>query len=265
MACLSAALRSGSSGNSILVRTESATLVVDLGMSGRQFERALDRFDLTPSQIDGILLTHEHRDHLSGLGVVMRRHHIPLYVTLPTLEAALPDLGTVDHERIHLILPEQTFVVRDTPIRAFPVPHDAADPVGFRIGSRSGDVGIATDLGSFAPAVREHLKGCRTVHLEANYDEAMLWNGPYTMRLKRRIAGADGHLSNPESAQAALWLLRHGTEAFALSHLSRENNLPHLALSQVCELLEAAGARLDRDVRVRTSERYACSAPFVFE
>lgn len=265
MTCFSVSLRSGSSGNATFVRTESARLVVDLGLNGKRFAMALEEFDEDPNQIDAILLTHEHIDHISGIGVVMRRHRIPLYTTLSTFNKAEAQLGKIDYDLVHLIVPSNPFTVRDTEIMAFPTSHDAVDPVGFRISSRHGDVGVMTDTGEFDHYARENLKGCKVVFLESNYDQDMLWNGDYPYPLKVRIDGRSGHLSNYEAGQAACFLLENGTEALALSHLSQENNLPDLALQTVSEALQEIGAKPDVDVRVRVSERYHCSVPYILE
>lgn len=265
MSCFSVSLRSGSSGNSTFIRTESARLIVDLGLNGKRFAMALEEFDEDPNQIDAVLLTHEHIDHVSGVGVVMRRHKIPLYTTLSTFNKAEALLGKIDYDLVHLIVPGNPFTVRDTEILAFPTSHDAVDPVGFRISSRYGDVGVMTDTGEFDQYAREGLKGCKAVYLESNYDDDMLWNGDYPYPLKVRIDSRSGHLSNFEAGQVACYLLENGVEALALSHLSQENNLPELALETVSEALQEAGAKIDLDVRVRVSERYHCSVPFILE
>jgi phosphoribosyl 1,2-cyclic phosphodiesterase len=262
MEVFSVSLRSGSSGNATFIRTESAGLAVDCGINGRQFDRALHSIDESPHTLDALLLTHEHTDHCAGIGVVMRRHQIPLYLTGKTYQAVRGELGRVADSLLHLIEPGRPFVVKGTVITPFSIPHDAADPVGFRIGTALGDIGIATDLGHFSETVREALTGCRIIHLESNYDPHMLESGSYPHFLKRRIAGPAGHLSNQESARAASWLVRHGTEAIVLSHLSEENNLPELALSTVRDYLASEGAKAGHDYVLHVSPRYACSRPF---
>lgn len=262
MNLFSVSLRSGSSGNSTFVRTESAGIAVDCGLNGRQFARALHAIGESPASLDALLLTHEHIDHCSGIGVVMRRHRIPLYLTEKTFLAVERELGPVADSLIHFIEPGVAFTVRDTLITPFSTPHDAADPLGFRIETSLGDIGIATDLGHFSATVRQALTGCRIIHLEANYDPRMLETGPYPPFLKRRIAGPSGHLSNQETALAASWLIRHGTLALVLSHLSQENNLPQLALDTVTDYLAHEGAEAGRDYAIHVSPRHVCSPLF---
>ncbi|NLA96124.1 MAG: MBL fold metallo-hydrolase [Clostridiaceae bacterium] len=265
MKLFSVSLRSGSSGNSTFVRTESAGIAIDCGLNGRQFAMALQSIGESPSDLDALLLTHEHTDHCSGLGVVLRRHHIPLFLTEKTYKAVKADLGRVADSLIHLIQPGEPFAIKETVVTPFSTPHDAVDSIGFRIETGCGDIGIATDLGYFSETVRESLTGCRVVHLESNYDPHMLETGSYPRFLKKRIAGPSGHLSNEEAALAASWLIRHGAEAIVLSHLSQENNLPDLALRVVTDYLGHEGAKAGRDYVVHVSPRYACSRPVFFD
>ncbi len=262
MSVFSLSLRSGSSGNSTYIRTESARIAVDCGINGKQFALALRSVGEDVDAIDALLLTHEHIDHCSGIGVVMRRHGIPLYTTMKTFESARTTLGNIDESLVRIIEPGKVFSIRDTVILPFSTPHDASDPVGFRIYSRGGDIGVVTDLGHFSSDVRDALEGCRVVYLEANFDPAMLESGSYPQFLKNRIAGSHGHLSNIDAGDAAAQLLRTGTEAFALSHLSQDNNRPGLALKTVSERLLREGARAGRDYVINTSPRYECSRPF---
>ncbi len=262
MSDFSLSLRSGSSGNSTFIRTSTARLAVDCGMTGKQFALALHSIGEEADAVDALLLTHEHIDHCSGIGVVMRRHRIPLYTTMSTFENARDMIGNVDESLVHIIEPGVAFSVRDTVIVPFSIPHDASDPVGFRIRSRGGDIGIATDLGHFSSEVYDSLRGCRVVYLEANFDPALLESGSYPYFLKKRIAGSHGHLSNDDAGEAAVKLLQAGTEAFALSHLSRDNNRPGLALKTVSERLLREGARAGRDYVINASPRYECSRIF---
>ena len=259
---LSFSLRSGSSGNSTYVGTSSARLLVDCGMSGRQLASALKDYDIDPSDIDAILLTHEHVDHCSGVGVVMRRYNLPLFLTEKTYLAVQSSLGNIDESRVHFIEPGAPFGVRDTEILPFSTPHDAVDTVGFRVYDRTGDVGVCTDLGYFSRDVRTALRGCRFVFLESNYDVDMLETGPYPRYLKQRIAGRKGHLSNDDAGKAAVWLVRYGTEALSLSHISENNNHPVRAMMTVREAFHVNGIRVGRDIILQASPRYSCSPSF---
>lgn len=259
MSVFTLSLRSGSSGNSTYIRTDSARIAVDCGMTGKQFALALRSIGEDAIAVDALLLTHEHIDHCSGIGVVMRRYGIPLYTTRSTFEGARDILGNINESLVNIIEPGKAFSIRDTVVLPFSVPHDASDPVGFRIYTAEGDVGVVTDLGHFSPEVRNSLEGCRVVYLEANFDPDLLESGLYPQFLKRRIAGSHGHLSNFDAGDAAVQLLHTGTEAFLLCHLSRDNNRPGLALKTVSERLLREGARAGRDYVINASPRFECS------
>lgn len=263
MKAYSVSLRSGSSGNSTFVRSGAAAFAVDCGLNGRQFVQALQAVGESVADLDAILVTHEHSDHSCGLGVLMRRHRIPLYLTEKTYEALRPELDPFDESLIHLIEAGKTFTIKGTSVLPFSTPHDAVDSVGFRFETPMGAVGIATDLGHFSQEVREALAGCGVVHLEANYDADLLETGRYPRFLKRRIAGPRGHLSNEEAAFAASWLIREGTRVLVLSHLSEENNEPDLAQRAVSSYLASEGAREGRDYALHVSPRYHCSCLFL--
>jgi phosphoribosyl 1,2-cyclic phosphodiesterase len=262
MSVFSLSLRSGSSGNSTYIRTDSARIAVDCGITGKQFALALRSIGEDANAVDALLLTHEHIDHCSGIGVVMRRFGIPLYTTKSTFEGARDILGNINESLVYIIEPGKAFSIRDTVVLPFSVPHDASDPVGFRIFSAGGDIGVVTDLGHFSSEVKNSLEGCRVVYLEANFDPELLESGYYPQLLKRRIAGSRGHLSNLDAGDAAVQLLHSGTEAFALCHLSRDNNRPSLALKTVSERLLREGARAGRDYVINASPRYECSRVF---
>jgi phosphoribosyl 1,2-cyclic phosphodiesterase len=230
MSVFSLSLRSGSSGNSTYIRTDSARIAVDCGITGKQFALALRSIGEDANAVDALLLTHEHIDHCSGIGVVMRRFGIPLYTTKSTFEGARDILGNINESLVYIIEPGKAFSIRDTVVLPFSVPHDASDPVGFRIFAAGGDIGVVTDLGHFSSEVKNSLEGCRVVYLEANFDPELLESGYYPQLLKRRIAGSRGHLSNLDAGDAAVQLLHSGTEAFALCHLSRDKSTATSAL-----------------------------------
>lgn len=230
-------LYSGSSGNAAVVEEEGSFLLIDVGASCRATVRALAEVGLSMENLKGVLVTHEHIDHIRGLNVFLRKYPVPLYAGLATLDAlwhtgAVPDCAemvAVDGRSEELC----GFVVR-----GFRTSHDAVGSCGYRITTPSGAVvAFATDLGEVGREVLEELLGAQVVALEANYDREMLRNGPYPSYLKRRIASRRGHLSNDESASVVALLAAQGCNRFVFCHLSEENNHPNLVLQAMSQAL----------------------------
>ncbi|HHU12272.1 MAG TPA: MBL fold metallo-hydrolase [Clostridiaceae bacterium] len=253
------ALRSGSSGNCIYVGKDGRGIIVDAGINGKNFAAALSEHGTSPEQIDGIVITHEHIDHISGLGVILRRHKIPLYISEDTLAGALPRIGAFDPDLIVPIRAGVPFEIGEFSLTGVPVPHDAADPMAYKIDAGQTAVSVCTDIGVLDRSVLDALSGSRLVYLEANYDEFMLANGPYPQVLKTRIRGRYGHLSNEACAEALIEFVRRGTTEIVLAHLSLDNNLPQIALRTVREFLALIGAREADDYRLSAAQRYVCS------
>lgn len=253
-------LFSGSSGNAVYLSTEQGAILIDCGMSGKQTIDALRAVELAPEEIRAILITHEHSDHIKGAGVLARKLNIPIYATEGTWAGMESCTGNVpEHHRI-VISAGESFFLDELEIEPFSIPHDAADPVGYRIYTPRTSVAVATDLGYFADSVRDAVMGAEVVLLESNHDPKMLEENPhYPAHLKRRILGRKGHLSNQSSAEAAVELCRGGTKHLLLGHLSSENNDPHLAYRTVGTALRAAGAELGGDVTLNVAGRYQVS------
>lgn len=232
-------VRSGSSGNCVCVGTDQSHVMIDAGISAKQIEAGLNSFDMTSSDMDVILLTHEHSDHISGLGVLARKYHLPIYATQGTIDAVATkrSLGTIDPSLYHVIRPDQTFTIGDMEICPMHISHDAADPVAYTMRQRTGDgdkrVAVCTDLGVYDDYTIERLKGMDAMLLEANHDVKMLEVGPYPYPLKQRILGSRGHLSNESSGQLLGRLLHDKIKHILLGHLSHENNLEELAYETV--------------------------------
>lgn len=253
------ALRSGSSGNSIYVGQNGRGLIVDAGINGKNFDAALRLHGILPEKIDGIVITHEHIDHISGLGVILRRHKIPLYISEETLAGASSRIGPYDPGLIVPIEAGVPFEVGDLLVTGVPVPHDAADPMAYKIDAGTASVSVCTDIGVLDAEVVHALSGSGLVYLEANYDDFMLANGPYPQVLKTRIRGRYGHLSNEACAEALIEFVRRGTTDIVLAHLSLENNLPQIALRTVRDFLTLIGAKEDADYRLQAAQRFVCS------
>ena len=228
-------IASGSSGNCICVGADETHVLIDAGISGKKIENGLNSIDLTSRDMGGILITHEHNDHIAGLGVMARRYGLPIYATAGTIEAIkhTSSVGKIDETLFHAIQPEETFQIGDLAITPISISHDAADPVAYRIGSGDRSLGVVTDLGTYDEVLVEKLQGLDTLLLEANHDLHMLETGIYPYPLKRRIMGDKGHLSNESSGQLFCELLHDGFGTVMLGHLSKENNYEELAYEAV--------------------------------
>lgn len=231
-------LFSGSSGNCTLLRTDNTAVLVDCGKNCKAVCEGLKQEGLELSDISAIFVTHEHKDHISALDVMMRKCPIPIHVTSPSAPELCRGISAAENAVVHSgVLYEER--VGDITVASFPLPHDSRAHVGYVAASDDGDrAGVATDMGFATMEAFERLKGCRSIVLEANHDIPMLKSGPYPHYLKMRILGRGGHLSNGECATLCRGLAENGTEEFLLSHLSHENNTPELALSTVQSFLE---------------------------
>jgi phosphoribosyl 1,2-cyclic phosphodiesterase len=239
MALSFCSLASGSSGNCQLVASETTRLLVDAGMSGKYIKTSLDNIDVRIETINGILLTHEHADHISGLGVLMRRYKMPLYVTEKTWEAVKPKIGAVDPSLLHVYEEIDNIEIGDIRIQSAKITHDAVDPRCYAFINENTKIGIATDLGTISDEVIEKFKDCDLLMIESNHDIEMLKTGSYPMVLKRRILSEFGHLSNEDAGFIAKEIIGYGvTKHILLAHLSKENNFPDLAYETVRGILE---------------------------
>lgn len=236
-------IASGSSGNCAYVGSENTGVLIDAGISGKKVEAGLNAIDRTAKEIDGILITHEHSDHIKGLGVLSRKYSLPIYATKETAEAIMQtgSLGVIDPELFCLIQPDEEFTVGDLKILPFEISHDAARPVGYRLECGGKSVGIATDLGQYSQYTIERLQKVNALLLEANHDVNMLQVGRYPYYLKRRILGKRGHLSNESAGQLLCRLLHDQLKAVFLGHLSKENNYEALAYEAVCAEVACSG------------------------
>ena len=223
-------LGSSSSGNATLVETDDTSVLVDAGFSARELTRRLSMVGSDPADLNAILVTHEHTDHVSGVRVLARRHGIPVYGSPGTLRAAARHLDGVDARPRPA---GETFDHDGFQATLVPVPHDATEPTAVRLEMEDRRFLVATDLGHFPWSLLESGQDMDALVLESNHDEGMLENGPYPIYLKRRIRGPSGHLSNKESAVALRALLGPRTRGVLLGHLSQKNNNEDLALRTV--------------------------------
>jgi phosphoribosyl 1,2-cyclic phosphodiesterase len=249
-------LASGSKGNSLFVETGDTKLLVDVGLSCRETIARLSLLGVAGSDLHGIVITHEHNDHIRGAGTLARKFKIPVYISYPTgkeVAAHFRDVRLVEFES------GSSFAMRDITLDPFPITHDTTDPVGFVIESREERLGVATDLGVATRLVKEKLKNCRVLILESNHDEEMLTNGPYPWHLKQRIRSRHGHLSNRESAELLSDLMHPGLEGVFVAHLSETNNHPDKAREVLEQLLSS---RTDCAPRVYLGQQDVISGVF---
>lgn len=230
-------IASGSNGNAIYVESHQTKVLVDVGISKKRIEDGLKDIQVDPAAVDAILITHEHSDHIKGLGVMLRKYPIPVYATEGTIRQILKttSLGKFDAELLHCIQPGEAFTLGDLTIRPIAMSHDAAQPVAYRIENQEQAVGILTDLGTYDGRIIEEMKGLGGILVEANHDIRMLQVGSYPYQLKQRILGNYGHLSNEASAQLLCSLIHDKMKVIMLGHLSHENNLAELAYETVCQ------------------------------
>ena len=227
-----ASIASGSSGNCLYVGTGLTHLLIDLGVSCRKIETGLSGLGIKPEEICGILITHEHSDHVQGLGTFTKKYRIPVYSTIETFAAIKrsPFGKTLPVELMMNIEGDASFSIGDIGVDVTEISHDAAHPVAYRLTDGDSTIAMATDLGLYDEKIIRHLKEADVIYLESNYDPEMLMVGTYPYYLKQRIDGERGHLSNDLSAELASKVLHEKLKKIVLAHLSKENNYPELAL-----------------------------------
>lgn len=228
-------IASGSSGNCIYVGDESTHLLVDAGISKKRIEAGLLELGLKGEDINGILITHEHVDHIQGLGVFSRKYEVPIYGTKGTIEGIRKchNLGKMPEGLLHEIHTDEDFILGDIQIHPFRISHDANEPSGYRMKNARKAVAVATDLGKYDDYIVNNLRDLNAIVLEANHDIHMLEVGPYPYPLKRRVMGDKGHLSNELSGRLLCDILHDDLEYVILGHLSKENNYEELAFETV--------------------------------
>lgn len=233
-------LYSGSSGNSIFVASKNAKVLIDAGLPGKKIEEAIKAIDENPGDINAIFVTHEHLDHIKGLGVISRKFDIPIYANSDTWAAMEKNIGKIKEHNIKIMDRRSTISIKDLDISSYNIPHDAAAPVGYTLHSKGKRVSVATDFGIYTTEIRDNIKDSDIILLESNHDVSMLKFGPYPYNLKRRILSEVGHLSNEDCGTAIVNLIRYKeNKKIILGHLSGTNNHPDLAYETVKSVLVA--------------------------
>jgi phosphoribosyl 1,2-cyclic phosphodiesterase len=228
-----AVLASGSKGNSTLVQTETTALLIDAGLSGIKILTALEQLKIELAKIKGVLVSHEHSDHVKGVGIIARKLGIPVHVTAPTYNLCRKHIEPVNHG-LEFFEHDNKFSIGDIIVEAFPSSHDVVDGSNFvfsKEGCSQRKLAHATDLGFGSRIMLHRIKESTTIILESNHDEEMLLTGPYPIFLKQRVKSKHGHLSNNQAVGVISQILHPGLKNLILAHLSEQNNLPELAHS----------------------------------
>ena len=250
-------LYSGSSGNCSFVQTDSTKILVDAGQSAKKIEEALSSIDVDPFSIDGILVTHEHSDHIKGIGILSKKFHIPVYANLETWNAMEKQKEKVEEDNIKLFTFNK-FSIGDINVKPFSIPHDAANPCGFNIFNNDKKISIATDIGHMNMKILQNLLNSDFLLLEANYEPEVLRYSKYPYLLKSRISGPNGHLSNIDAGKTISYLVNKGLDKVMLGHLSNESNFPELAYKTVVEQLMENNVS-QNNLRLSVANRYEAS------
>ena len=251
-------IASGSSGNCIYVGSDNSHLLIDTGISKKRIEEGLNKLEIKGDELDGILITHEHSDHIKGLGVFSRKYEIPIYATPGTIAGIKESssLGKMPEGLLHPIKADHPFQLGELDVHPFAISHDANEPSGYRIEQDGKSVAVATDLGKYDDYTVENLKNLDAILLEANHDIRMLQVGKYPYYLKQRILGDRGHLSNENAGRLLCRLLHDNLKAIFLGHLSRENNYEELAYETVCsEVTLGDNPYKSKDFRIQVAHR----------
>ncbi|SMD10433.1 MBL fold metallo-hydrolase [Sporomusa malonica] len=241
-------LASGSTGNAIFIEIDNTKLLVDAGISARRIKQSLDNIGTKVEDLDGVFITHEHRDHVSGLQTLLKKYRLPAYARPDTWQSmycrtSLPD-------ECCKTLPDSLDIGK-VKVEPFSISHDAADPVGFRLQAGNTKVCVATDLGFVTPTVKDALALSDVLVLESNHDVDMLKNGSYPWHLKKRIMSNRGHLANTDAGWALARLNRKAHTHVFLAHMSQENNRPELAEETVGAILTDQGCKLGQDITLQ--------------
>ncbi len=248
-------LYSSSSGNCTLISDKDTNILIDAGVSASKICDSLNEAGICPDEIDAILVTHEHSDHICGLRVFCKKYNTSVYASKKTAGKILGTFPDIPEENLHTVSPSEVFKIRSMTVKAFQTPHDSSEPYGYCIWSEDKKYCVATDTGKITQAMLTNLAGAEAVLIESNHDEKMLENGPYPYVLKKRILSDKGHLSNSScawlSTQLALW----GTKRIILGHLSEKNNTPEKAYECSKNLLEANGFKVGSDVILKVAPK----------
>lgn len=257
-------LSSGSSGNCQYIETDNVRVLVDGGLSGKKIETLLKGIGVEPDTIDCILVTHEHSDHIKGVGILSRRYDIPIWANENTWISMEDKIGEVSKYNIKVFTSEERFNMKDLGVYPFKVSHDAVEPVGYCLYYKNIKISILTDTGWVNDSIKDSIKGSSLYLLESNHDVEMLKVGKYPYYLKRRIMSEKGHLSNDDAGKLITEVTKGKGEVVLLAHLSKENNFPLLAYETVKNIVEEAGIDVNDDINLDLTFREKATKVYNF-
>ena len=239
-------LYSGSSGNCLFVETDNTKLLIDAGVSLKKIEEGLNNMNIDPSSLDGILVTHEHSDHIKSLGSLSKKFDLPVFANQETFNAMPKQVEKISDKNINKFNVNEKFCINDLEINPFSIHHDAANPCGFNFLNNDKKISIATDIGHMDNQILKKLEGSSFILLESNYDPEVLKYTKYPFLLKQRIAGPNGHLSNNMAGKVINYLINNGLNTAMLGHLSKESNFPALAYQTVADEIISSGTDISK-------------------
>lgn len=249
-------LSSGSSGNAIYIESEKSKILLDCGLTGKLVETLLISIGVNPSELNAIFVTHEHVDHIKGVGVMSRKYDLPILANEKTWIAMKNKIGNINPKNINVFKSNTFFTFRDLDVQNISTFHDAADPVFFIFYQKGQKISVLTDTGIVSQTMIDSVRNSDVIILESNHDLSMLDNGPYPINLKYRIKGEYGHLSNDTSAEIMKNIIKAGGEKIILGHLSTTNNTEILAYDSMRENLESVGINVDKDIYLGVAQEY---------
>ncbi|WP_034327899.1 MBL fold metallo-hydrolase [Alkaliphilus transvaalensis] len=243
-------LASGSSGNCHFIADDSNSILIDAGLSGKQIQLKLGEIGVEPQKLSGILISHEHSDHIHGAGILSRRFNIPIFANKGTWEGMEHKLGSIKEDNIKIFETNKPFEMGNFSILPYEISHDANEPVGFSLFNGRTKICITTDLGHITDEIKDHISDSDLVVLESNHDIEMLKAGGYPYYLKRRILSDFGHLSNEACGNAIVDLVNKNVKTVMLAHLSKDNNFPELAIETIKSILSMNEIVINKDVMI---------------
>ena len=233
-------------GNCLYVESRNTKILIDAGVSLKKIEEGLNILNIKPSSLDGILVTHEHSDHIQSLGNLSKKYNLPVYANSKTFDAMPKQTDKISTENIKKFNVNENFAIKDIEITSFSIPHDAVNPCGFNIKNGSKQLSIATDIGHMTSTVLKQLEESKFILIESNYDTEVLKCSKYPFSLKQRISGPNGHLSNETASKVINYLLHNNLKTAMLGHLSKESNFPELAYQTVVDEIINSGTDISQ-------------------